>query len=140
MNEVGITGTRNGWTRQQQHIVTEILFYKFFSKFRHGDCKGSDKLFHYFVTLEMKRNEDIYIHPPNSNSLRAFCQSPNILPSKPYLDRNWDIANEVDVLLATPKEMQEIIRSGTWSTVRYARKLKKIIYIIFPDGTIKEEI
>lgn len=49
-------------------------------------------------------------------------------PAKPYLERNKDIANEgIDGLIAAPSGWVEELRSGTWATVRYARKLKRTI-------------
>jgi hypothetical protein len=30
-------------------------------------------------------------------------------------------------------------QTGTWSTVRKARKARRLIFIIYPDGTIVEE-
>ena len=33
----------------------------------------------------------------------------------------------------------EILRSGTWATIRYARKKSKKVMLIFPDGTMTKE-
>ena len=46
--------------------------------------------------------------------------------------------DETDMLVACPKGPEEV-RSGTWSTVRFARKRGKRIVIIMPDGTVTEE-
>jgi outer membrane protein insertion porin family len=54
------------------------------------------------------------------------------------LDRNRAIVDSCDVLIACPKGPEEQ-RSGTWATVRYARKQKKRIVIIWPDGEVTEE-
>jgi hypothetical protein len=35
--------------------------------------------------------------------------------------------------------MNEVVRSGTWATVRYARNWEKPITLLMPDGTIKQE-
>lgn len=56
----------------------------------------------------------------------------------PYLARNCVIVDEADILLACPKGPEEQ-RSGTWATVRYARKQNKRIVIVYPDGTITTE-
>jgi hypothetical protein len=42
-------------------------------------------------------------------------------------------------LIATPSTDDEQLRSGTWATVRYARKAKKRIKLIFPNEKIMEE-
>ena len=39
-----------------------------------------------------------------------------------------------DILIATPKEKEEQLRSGTWATIRYAKKTKKIVFLVYPDG------
>lgn len=57
---------------------------------------------------------------------------------KPNLVRNKDIVESTDVLLACPKGPEEL-RSGTWSTVRLARKQGKRVVIFWPDGSVTEE-
>lgn len=45
------------------------------------------------------------------------------------------------MLIAFPPSKEEITRSGTWSTIRYARKCHKSLIIVYPDGqTITENI
>lgn len=55
----------------------------------------------------------------------------------PYLMRNHAIVDQSDMLVATPAGDQEVVRSGTWATIRYARKLQKPLMIIWPDGIYK---
>jgi hypothetical protein len=74
----------------------------------------------------------IVIHPPLYDNKRAFCIGDEICSKKDYLDRNRDIVDNCDLLIATPKETTEVLRSGTWSTVRYAKKIGKPIVIIEP--------
>ncbi len=76
------------------------------------------------------------IHPPSNDRVRAWKGSPDIRAPKRYLTRNKDIVRETDILIAAPAEIEEQIRSGTWSTVRYARKLGKPVFVILPDGTV----
>lgn len=57
---------------------------------------------------------------------------------KPPLIRNKDIVNESDILIAAPNSFKELLGSGTWATVRYARKNNKKIYIIYLDGNVVE--
>jgi len=39
-------------------------------------------------------------------------------------------------MIATPGEVDEQLRSGTWSTVRFARKQGKPVHVILPDGRV----
>jgi len=58
---------------------------------------------------------------------------------KPYLERNHNIVDESELLIACPKSKEEELRSGTWATVRYARKKGVRIILIYPDGSVSEE-
>jgi hypothetical protein len=101
----------------------------------HGDCVGADHTFHlYAATLGFYT----VIHPPIHTRWRAYCQGDEHLEAKEYLLRNKDIVRAVDILIACPSG-EEKLRSGTWSTVRYARGLGKPIHIVRPDGYVKEE-
>lgn len=52
------------------------------------------------------------------------------LPKDP-LERNKDIVNDCDMLLAVPRSPnKEEIKSGTWHTIRYAKSLNKKIHFI----------
>jgi hypothetical protein len=142
---VGFTGTQKGWTKEQKDSFYRIIDKhdflikpKYWTSFHHGDCIGADWQAHFLIDL-MK--VPIVIHPPIKEDKRAFCQHyTEIRKQKEYLARNKDIVNETDVLIATPKEDKEIVRSGTWSTVRYARKKGKRIIIIYPDGMVSDVI
>lgn len=53
------------------------------------------------------------------------------MPEKPYLKRNDDIIKNSQILIACPiDKTKEILRSGTWSTIRKARKLDKNVLIL----------
>jgi len=67
----------------------------------------------------------------------AHCTTYEYMPKgTSYMDRNWRLVNHpdypCDCLLAFPNQNEEILRSGTWSTVRRARKLGKEVRIISP--------
>jgi hypothetical protein len=79
------------------------------------------------------------IHPPSDGSRRAHCKADKTLPPLPYLQRNHAVVDDTEVLIATPAQQHETLRSGAWATVRYARKKKRKIHIIYPDGTLKTE-
>jgi len=135
---LGFTGTQRGMTPEQKHSFESLIGEQMPIEFHHGDCIGADSDAHDIV--ETLDESLIIIHPPSNDSKRAYKQGRNPLnythPAKPYLDRNKDIVEATDSLIACPGEGSEQLRSGTWSTVRYARKLRRPIYVILPDGRI----
>jgi hypothetical protein len=54
------------------------------------------------------------------------------------LERNLTIVQHSDIVIVTPKEDDEVQRSGTWATVRRARKLRRLIKHIRLDGTFDQ--
>ena len=71
----------------------------------------------------------IVIHPPTNPKNRAYCGSLKEdddiwrMPEKSYLARNKDIVDQSETMIALPIDPnREILRSGTWAAVRYARK------------------
>ena len=133
---IGFTGTQQGMTHWQCDAVLQLLSELKPSKVGHGDCIGSDQQFHQMVKWGFP-HIFIYGHPPKNPSKRAFCHFDYLYPEKDYLDRNKDIAEKYDIIIATPKEDEEVLRSGTWSTVRYAKKLGKKVYIVKQDGSVE---
>jgi len=150
--KIGFTGTHLGMTViQRMYFETSlksIIGDSDVLEFHHGDCIGADKqadesvVTHWIANGLMPRAL-IVVHPPNDSKKRAYCQSypeSRILwTPAPYLNRNRDIVDETEVLIACPLSKIEQLRSGTWSTVRYARKLGKKIAIIYPDGSMETE-
>lgn len=138
---VGFTGTQDGTTKPQLVSLIDLMgeLQEDIKEVHHGDCIGSDSEFHSICLL--MEGVFIIIHPPDNDGKRAFCQFHEgaLRHPKPYLERNKVIVDQSHVLIATPKTAEEELRSGTWSTVRYARKQGKKIYLILPDGAIKME-
>ena len=138
---LGFTGTQRGQTQRQRATVRGLFTELKVTELHHGDCIGSDAQ----ADLDAKRvGANIVIHPPSDDKKRAFCDySLPVVSREPksYLERNRDIVDEgIDGLIATPKEASEVRRSGTWATVRYARSVGRRIWIVFPDGTFREEM
>lgn len=137
--KVGFTGTQKGMKDAQmlalQKLIRELTNEEYITEYHHGDCIGADEQFHQLISDPDKT----FIHPPDVNKKRAWCFSNHVTEIKPYLDRNRDIVDVVDVLLATPRENYEMRRSGTWSTIRYARVKSRSIYIIYPSGNIHRD-
>lgn len=135
---IGFTGTREGLDPLQEVSLRSILLGFRIGcsgkiEFHHGCCIGADADASYIA-----HNYDYYVigHPPLDESKVAFlsiyCSDQRA--AKGYLERNHDIVDECDHLIACPKEHQEQLRSGTWATIRYAKKKKKPMTIVYPDG------
>ena len=135
MSGVGITGTRHGLTTVQASRLATELAYQYADLERrtlhHGDCVGADA---HAANLAVSLGFKLCSHPPTSDSHRAFVQSDHVLPARPYLQRNRAIVDASAYLIACP-DGPERLRSGTWSTVRYARSTHCQGLVIFPDGT-----
>lgn len=140
MNRLGFTGTQIGMTQAQR--LTLVLCFATLdgSSFAHGDCIGSDEQAHAMALTARLR---VLIHPPIDTSKRAWCEgAAHVFEPDEYLARNRAIVDACDILIATPKRHVEELRSGTWSTVRYARRQRggnaKHVIVINPDGTTRE--
>ena len=106
----------------------------------HGDCTGSDEEFHEIVrelVAEGYAQFKIHVHPPDRNKLRAYCKGDSSEVPKPYKIRNQDIVRESELLIATPHKHENDGSqkfSGTWATVRIARRRDKSYVIFYSDG------
>lgn len=133
---IGFTGNQDGQTSAQKQSVRALLRKLQGTHFHHGDCVGSDAHAH---EIALALNYAVIIHPPIDPRKRAYCKGATaIREEKPYLKRNIDIVKECSVLVATPRSYQEVIRSGTWSTVRRAVDLERKVYVVFRDGRVTE--
>lgn len=133
---VGFTGTQLGGNVLQEQALERLLSSVSVLQFHHGDCVGADSQADGIAeSLGLAR----HVHPPDNTSKRAFCKGDIQYAEKPYLDRNKDIVNACDLLIAMPFERDEQRRSGTWSTVRYARRLKKPVKLIMPNGEVIDD-
>lgn len=128
---VGITGTRHGCTLDQLYRLTDRLKSLGATELHHGDCCGADSQAH-----DIARRLELLIvgHPPIDDKLRAFRKCDIMREPKDYLIRNRDIVNESDFLIALPFQNNNVARgSGTWYTIRYARKVNCPLQIIAPE-------
>jgi hypothetical protein len=129
----GLTATRNGMSREQKSTFKDLLGESA-GILHHGLCVGGDADGHGIARLA---GYFIVGHPPIDTKLTADLQCEEIWPAKPYLDRNKDIARCCHVLIAAPAEANEQMRGGTWSTIRYARRINKPVVLILPDGKVQ---
>lgn len=130
----GFTGTQTGTTSDQLSSLKEfILSSDELSEAHHGDCIGADEEF-FLVVRAIHPSVRIIGHIPDNDTKRAFCDNDENLEPKPYRERNQDIVNQSDLIIACPKTFTEQLRSGTWMTIRMVRKTTKPLVIIWPDG------
>ena len=132
--KVGFTGTQHGMTPQQKLALVSLLEQVKATELHHGDCIGADFEAH---VLALGMGLRIVVHPPLNPFKRAYCPSAtDCREPKEYLARNRDIVDETALLVAAPKTQDEQIRSGTWSTWRYADKKGRERKLITPEGQI----
>ncbi|WP_439627538.1 hypothetical protein [Gemmata sp.] len=132
--KIGFTGSRVGMTTAQRDAFASRITAP--EEFHHGCCVGADE-----DAARMVFGTGcprVVGHAPDNaryvSEVALGCNTENHDPL-PYLGRNQRIVDATDVLVACPMG-PEVLRSGTWSTVRYARKQRKRIVIIWPDGTV----
>lgn len=137
---LAFTGTRAGMKPIQKTLLTVAITQKKPKIFCHGDAIGADEEAH---RIAFDLVNAIYIFPPINPKYRAYCshsrQDDHIFPEEDYIVRDHHMVDWSDELIATPKHEVEELRSGTWATIRYARKQEMQITIIFPNGRIVVE-
>ena len=114
-------------TDKQKLDLRQTLQY-LHGMFHHGDCIGADWEANHIARC---LNYGVEIHPPIDPRYRAWCSSMCVHICKPYLERNHDIVDVSHLLIACPAG-PETLRSGTWATVRYARKTSVPVIILEP--------
>jgi len=133
---LGFTGTRRGMTLAQKRAIEALLGAgaALGKVLVHGDCIGADADMH---ALAREAGMRVEIRPCNLNSQRAGCHADKYYNTKSPLARNRDIVEQADVMLACPSGFKEELRSGTWATVRHAKKSAKPLFIVWPNGVVE---
>lgn len=139
VQHIGFTGTRKGLTPAQKTRLQEG-FQRLANhangiwRLHHGDCVGADATAH---QLAKAIGGQIEIWPPINPKYRAWCENADKVnePDK-YLTRNKHIVNASSLLVAATGGEEEL-RSGTWSTIRYAKEQNKLTYAVFPNGEMR---
>ena len=135
--DVGVTGTREGMTPAQHAAARDVFVHCPFGELRvlhHGDCVGADAQ---FAELARELGARIVCHPPNNPSMRAFFPSDEYREPLTYFARNRAIVQACHVLVAAPPTMVHMPRGGTWYTIDYARKVRRSVVLVLPDGTVE---
>lgn len=121
---VGVSGTRQG---PSEHQLKALRFYLYMmlnmTELHHGDCVGVDSV---ADDIAIKLKVPRVIHPPDQPLYRAFCnrkeqgEVKEVKPVLPYLERNKDLVDSIDVLIACP--LSDETKGGTWHAISLAKK------------------
>lgn len=152
--KIGVTATQYGLTRKQAasaRLVLERLAgqaqtlrgaseagrqaRRAENELHHGVCVGGDAQLH---RIAQTLGFSIIGHPPQDQHKMALHLDGFTLlhTPAPYLERNEAVVDATEVMLAAPRTFDEQLRSGTWATVRYARRVGKPVWMVYPDGRI----
>jgi len=127
---IGFTGTRRGMTGDQAATVARILrrLYKGgHQEFHHGGEPHSDAQ---AAELAEIIGYKVVVHPGGN--------------AKQNIKRNHEIVDVSRVMIAAPFGDSEVLRSGTWATIRYANGHLNYAYppggprpmlVVWPDGS-----
>lgn len=150
ITHVTFTGTQRGLTSVQSIALEELLRSLLVGRraelgpfnWHSGDCIGAD---HEALKLVRQIREGLDTgvvwtvgHPSTVSEKRAWDYYDERRSPDGPLTRNHAMVDAADLVIAAPGEAQEVLRSGTWATVRYARKWGKPVVVVWPDGTVEK--
>lgn len=135
VRRLGVSGSRNGFTEHQLEAAKKFLAANpRIVEFHHGGCKGVDAEMHALVR-EMLPECRIVVHPPTYGGYRAEVKGDHEEPPLPFLTRNKKIVEAADLMICFPATREEKFRgSGTWATIREARRKKVRLRVVFPEA------
>lgn len=141
---IGFTGSRKGMTETQEAAIGNLIqewiqeHTEECLEAHHGDSVGADTQFH---AICQEAGIAVVIHPSVDTADRAFNEAAREdRPPQKFKQQSLAIVRSCDVLLAAPDGWKEKLRgSGTWMTVRVARKSSKRIVVCFPDGNCEND-
>lgn len=127
---IGFTGSRTGTTTAQLHALRGWLLTYDVATFHHGCCVGADTMAN---NVAQELGLLVVFHPPldmsQASDLSAY--PGEWRKAQDYKTRNKAIVEETDLLIAMPgMSEQSGVRSGTWQTVRMARRVSKPIVVL----------
>lgn len=143
---IGFTGTRGSIEGAQLEALAELFALIDGAGVRrvtlhHGCCVGADA-----VAVRLARrapNWWIVGHPPENPWLidvPAHDLSHERRAPQRYLVRNRAIVDACELLVACPRGPEERAGSGTWATIREARRRARRTLIVWPNGDVREPV
>ena len=122
---VTFTGTQKGLSARQLEFVTHMLTTNPPELLIHGGCVGADAE---VDTIAAMLNIPREVYPSNipakHGHLYSMVGKITVHPPMEPLKRNRLMVDKADGVIACPSSDKEVVRSGTWATVRYARRTK----------------
>lgn len=129
---LGITGSSTIVTPRQVEALRFLLWHlrtQGFEYFHFGDCIEADAI---GADIAVECGYHLWAHPPINPYKRAFHFTHRAEIPKDYPVRNRDIVDFGSLMIGIPDTDYEKLRSGTWSTLRYARKQGKPRIVLLP--------
>jgi hypothetical protein len=142
VRSIGVSGTRENLSMAQQHALFRLLIDQIrdgATEVHHGACVGADAFVHFHMQTQQVTT---HVHPPVDDKFSAMShlmrhnRRLDYAP-KPYAERNQDIVDAADVLLAAPRWPEndpKSKRSGTWQTIHKAAAKGILVMIADNDG------
>lgn len=135
---VVFTGTQAGMTNEQSRNVAKALTKT--RRMFNGLCIGADEEAHEIFRLIHGEHGTVIGFPSTIQGKCVDLTVDAIHPPANPLERNRTMVDEAiragnPLCVAAPRAMGEELRSGTWATVRYARKRNVPVFVCWPDGT-----
>lgn len=121
---VGVIGSRYPIPRYQSEPAIALLEQLRPTAVHHGGCTGADELLA-IAASKLDSSPTIVCHPASDvpDWFRSkVAPADFVQPAQPALKRNRAIAKAVHVLIACPSDSDPSGKSGTWSTVRAAKR------------------
>jgi hypothetical protein len=141
--KVGFTGTHHGMDEVQKRELEEKLKQLFddgFNEFHFGLCIGADEqaaVIAKMLGFRVVAHPGLASNPTNLMYRSDWIGSDEVRDPKPFIGRDHDIVDETEEMVATPVSEDEEVRSGTWTTVRYARTQDRKVTVLNPKKTPK---
>jgi hypothetical protein len=103
------------------------------AQFHFGMCIGWDDE---AAEIARKIGYRLIGHPPINRKKIGRVAADIELPPEPYIVRDDRIIEVSCVMYGAPFETREILRSGTWTTIRHTANKGKLGSIVWPNGAV----
>jgi len=130
---VAFTGTQIGMTWAQKKAFRSLLIEMKPRVLIHGDCIGADADAH---DIAVDLGIEVWIRPCILSEKRAYKEGKLLAEPEEPIARNHKMVDQSHALIGCPKRPRQELRSGTWATIRYAKKADVLRWLVFPDGSV----